>query len=81
MFEGLKAYRRIDGSIQLFRPKENALRMKMGAERLCMPSPTVDQFIESVKQTVLANKRWVYLTTFVTSVHVGIVGFECRLMD
>ncbi|PON63328.1 Branched-chain amino acid aminotransferase II [Parasponia andersonii] len=59
LFEGLKAYRKEDGGIQLFRVDQNALRMKMGAERLCMPSPSVDQFIHAVKQTVLANKRWV----------------------
>lgn len=35
------------------------MRMKMGAERMCMPSPTVEQFVEAVKTTVLANKRWV----------------------
>ncbi|XWS25462.1 hypothetical protein CRYUN_Cryun27aG0070300 [Craigia yunnanensis] len=33
--------------------------MKIGAERMCMPSPSIDQFIEAVKQTALANKRWV----------------------
>ncbi|XP_061371602.1 branched-chain amino acid aminotransferase 2, chloroplastic-like [Gastrolobium bilobum] len=59
LFEGLKAYRKQDGNILLFRPEENALRMKMGAERMCMPSPTVEQFVEAVKDTVLANKRWV----------------------
>ncbi|KAF8404819.1 hypothetical protein HHK36_009709 [Tetracentron sinense] len=59
LFEGLKAYRKQDGSILLFRPEENGLRMRMGAERMCMPSPTVDQFVEAVKMTVLANKRWV----------------------
>ncbi|XP_020978567.1 branched-chain amino acid aminotransferase 2, chloroplastic isoform X3 [Arachis ipaensis] len=59
LFEGLKAYRKEDGNILLFRPEENALRLQMGAERMCMPSPTVDQFVESVKDTVLANKRWV----------------------
>ncbi|XP_043707814.1 branched-chain-amino-acid aminotransferase 5, chloroplastic-like isoform X4 [Telopea speciosissima] len=48
-----------DGSIVLFRPKENALRMRVGAERMCMTSPTVEQFVEAVKLTVLANKRWV----------------------
>lgn len=31
----------------------------MGAERMCMQSPTVDQFVEAVKATVSANKRWV----------------------
>jgi hypothetical protein len=24
-----------------------------------MPAPTVEQFVDAVKQTVLANKRWV----------------------
>ncbi|KAI3920699.1 hypothetical protein MKW92_021060 [Papaver armeniacum] len=59
LFEGLKAYRKEDGSIVLFRPMENASRMVQGAERMCMPSPTVEQFVEAVKLTVLANKRWI----------------------
>nr|GMC62683.1 branched-chain-amino-acid aminotransferase 3, chloroplastic-like [Ipomoea batatas] len=59
LFEGLKAYRKHDGHILLFRPEENALRMQMGAERMCMPSPTVEQFLEAVKATVLANERWI----------------------
>ncbi|XP_059447157.1 branched-chain-amino-acid aminotransferase 6-like isoform X1 [Corylus avellana] len=59
IFEGLKAYRREDDRITLFRPEQNAIRMKMGAERMCMPSPSTEQFVDAVKQTVLANKRWV----------------------
>ncbi|KAI0493327.1 hypothetical protein KFK09_027604 [Dendrobium nobile] len=59
LFEGLKAYRKEDGSILLFRPEENAWRMRTGAERMCMPSPTVEHFVDAVKKTVLANKRWV----------------------
>lgn len=59
MFEGLKAYRKEDGNLLLFRPEENAMRMIMGAERMCMPSPTIDQFVDAVKATVFANKRWV----------------------
>lgn len=59
LFEGLKANRTEDGRFLLFRPEENALRMKMGAERMCMPSPSPWQFLDAVKQTVLANKRWV----------------------
>uniref|UniRef100_A0ACD5TIL2 Uncharacterized protein n=1 Tax=Avena sativa TaxID=4498 RepID=A0ACD5TIL2_AVESA len=59
LFEGMKAYRKSDGSILLFRPLENAMRMQTGAERMCMPSPPVEQFVDAVKQTVLANKRWV----------------------
>ncbi|KAE8727226.1 Branched-chain-amino-acid aminotransferase 2 [Hibiscus syriacus] len=59
IFEGLKAYQKEDEGILLFRPQENAMRMKMGADRMCMPSPTVEQFIDAVRKTVLANKRWV----------------------
>uniref|UniRef100_A0A0D9VRJ9 Branched-chain-amino-acid aminotransferase n=1 Tax=Leersia perrieri TaxID=77586 RepID=A0A0D9VRJ9_9ORYZ len=65
LFEGLKAYRAPTndcsrkGSYMLFRPEENALRMQHGAERMCMPSPSVEQFVHAVKQTVLANRRWV----------------------
>lgn len=59
VLEGMKVLRREDGKIMLFRPDQNASRMKIGAERMCMPSPSIDQFIDAVKQTALANKRWV----------------------
>ncbi|KAL4338818.1 branched-chain-amino-acid aminotransferase 6 isoform X1 [Arachis hypogaea] len=59
VLEGLKAYRTKDGSIVLFRPEENARRIKIGAERMCMPSPSVEQFVHAIKKTVIANKRWV----------------------
>ncbi|KAG6585726.1 Branched-chain amino acid aminotransferase 1, mitochondrial, partial [Cucurbita argyrosperma subsp. sororia] len=59
LFEGLKAYRKEDGGLLLFRPHQNALRMRTGAERMCMPSPSVEQFVDAVKQTAIANRRWV----------------------
>nr|XP_016507200.1 PREDICTED: uncharacterized protein LOC107824908 [Nicotiana tabacum] len=34
LFEALKTYRKYDDNILLFRPKENAMRLKMGAERM-----------------------------------------------
>lgn len=42
-FEGLKAYRTKDGSIQLFRPDENAKRLQRTADRLLMPQVPVDK--------------------------------------
>ncbi|GJN08566.1 hypothetical protein PR202_ga26504 [Eleusine coracana subsp. coracana] len=60
LFEGMKAYRRVGrAGYTLFRPEENARRMQHGAERMCMPAPSLDQFVDAVKQTVLANGRWV----------------------
>lgn len=55
----MKAYRTANDELQLFRPEENALRMQMGAERLLMAAPSVEQYIDAVKQVVRANKRWV----------------------
>ncbi|KAG9141819.1 hypothetical protein Leryth_013940 [Lithospermum erythrorhizon] len=59
LFEGTKAYRREDGGIFLFRPEQNAIRMRVGAERMCMQAPSVEEFVDAVKQTALANKRWI----------------------
>ncbi|KAF7141421.1 hypothetical protein RHSIM_Rhsim06G0065900 [Rhododendron simsii] len=59
LFEGTKAFRREDGRLFLFRPDQNAIRMQFGADRMCMHSPSVDQFVDAVKQTALANRRWI----------------------
>ncbi|ESW08790.1 hypothetical protein PHAVU_009G075100 [Phaseolus vulgaris] len=59
LFEGTKAHRRENGRVVLFRPEQNGIRMKIGAERMCMASPSIDHFVHALKQTVLANKRWI----------------------
>lgn len=82
-FEGLKAYRTKDGSINLFRPDENAKRMQRSCRRLLMPEVPVEMFIEACKQVVKANEEWVgpygsgatlYLRPFVIGVgdNVGV---------
>lgn len=39
--------------------QENAMHLKMSVERMRMPSPSVEQFVEAVKVTVLSKERWV----------------------
>ena len=58
-FEGLKAYRTKDGSIQLFRPDQNAERLQRTADRLLMPHVPTDKFIAAVKSVVRANEEFV----------------------
>ena len=58
-FEGMKAYRTKDGSINLFRPYENARRMRNSCTRMVMPAFPEDKFIEAVKKVVKANEDWV----------------------
>ncbi|PZO94469.1 branched-chain amino acid aminotransferase [Streptococcus halichoeri] len=58
-FEGLKAYRTKEGTIQLFRPDRNAARFQATADRLLMPQVPTNKFIDAVKQVVVANKDYV----------------------
>ena len=57
-FEGLKAYRRDDGTITLFRPEANAARFNASAQRLAMPEMPEALFIEASRQIVLADREW-----------------------
>ncbi|MGC7559525.1 branched-chain amino acid aminotransferase [Pasteurella sp. PK-2025] len=57
-FEGLKAYRCKDGSINLFRPDQNALRLQRSCQRLLMPEVPTEMFIDACKQVVKANQEW-----------------------
>ncbi|MFJ4141463.1 branched-chain amino acid aminotransferase [Pseudomonas sp. NPDC089734] len=82
-FEGLKAYRCKDGSINLFRPDQNALRMQRSCGRLLMPQVPTDVFIEACRKVVQANERFIppygsggalYLRPFVIGVgdNIGV---------
>lgn len=80
-FEGLKAYRCKDGSINLFRPDQNAKRMQRSCDRLLMPQVPTEMFIDACKQVVKANQEWVgpygsgatlYLRPFVIGVGENI---------
>jgi len=59
IFEGLKAYRRPDGSVALFRPQKNAERFRTSAKRLQMPMLPEDWFLESVSQLIAIDKEWI----------------------
>lgn len=58
-FEGLKAYRCKDGSINLFRPDQNAARLQRSCQRLLMPEVPTEMFIDALKQVVKANEAYV----------------------
>ncbi|MDD2240676.1 MAG: branched-chain amino acid aminotransferase [Kiritimatiellae bacterium] len=58
-FEGLKAFRRKDGNVSLFRPQENAKRMAMTARRTCMAEVPEAMFVDACKRVVKANLDYV----------------------
>jgi len=59
IFEGLKAYRRKDGGVQLFRPIENMRRLNSSAERLCLPTIPEEDNLQILKTFVELEKDWV----------------------
>jgi branched-chain amino acid aminotransferase len=59
LFEGLKARRTHEGKVVLFRPIDNARRLRQSAARLMMEAPSVDMFMEAILAVVRANSRWV----------------------
>ena len=59
IFEGLKAYRRADGGVQLFRPIENMRRLNNSAERLCLPTIPEEMSMQILKTFVEVEKDWV----------------------
>lgn len=59
IFEGLKAYRTADGSIQFFRPEENFKRMNVSAERLVIPQIPVEDALQALHTVVDVDKEWV----------------------
>ena len=58
IFEGLKAYRRADGAVQLFRPIENIRRMNNSAERMCLPQIPEDMALEALTEFVKLEQEW-----------------------
>ena len=59
IFEGLKCYRRADGGLQLFRPRDNFARMNISAERLSIPQFDVDTAMDGLLKLLEVEKDWV----------------------
>lgn len=82
IFEGLKAYRTADGSVQLFRPDENYKRMNVSAERMVIPKIDEEFMVEATKKLIEIEQDWVphtdgaalYIRPFIfaTDPYVGV---------
>lgn len=59
IFEGLKAYRTADGSVQLFRPDENFKRMNVSAERMVIPAIDEEFCLKALMELLKVEKDWV----------------------
>lgn len=82
IFEGLKAYRNPEGEVIVFRPEENAKRLNISAERMCIPDVPQELFMEGLTELLKIDSSWVpsspdtslYIRPFVfgTDEYIGI---------
>lgn len=59
VFEGMKAYRRPDGTVVTFRPYANAARFNRSSARMAMPQLPEETFVEALELLVTADRDWV----------------------
>jgi len=59
IFEGLKAFRRPNGQISLFRPQDNVRRFNRSAERMSMPQVDEVFFLKAIKELVRLEEAWI----------------------
>lgn len=59
VFEGLKAYRTDDGSIQLFRPQSNFKRLNESNERMVIPPIDEEFCLKALKKLIEVEQDWV----------------------
>lgn len=86
IFEGMKAYRRSDGSVWLFRPEENFARMNRSAARMGLPELDPDFALEALKKLIRVDADWVphgegtslYIRPFMIGddEHLGVHGVK-----
>jgi branched-chain amino acid aminotransferase len=80
VFDGLKAFRGVDGKIRLFRPQKHVERMNNSARRMCIPPLDPEMALESIVKLVGMERDWVPKTVG-TSLYVRptIVATEAFL--
>lgn len=59
LFEGMKAYRGIDGRIRIFRPEMNMQRMNMSAMSSGLPTFDGFELIQCIKRLLRVDQEWV----------------------
>src|SRR6266511_4580742 len=59
VFQGLKAFRGVDGQVRLFRPQKNIDRLNNSARRMCIPPLDPDLALQSIVSLVGVEREWV----------------------
>lgn len=80
VFEGMKAYKDIQGQIWLFRPSDNQKRINISSKRLAIPEFPDDYFLEGLDALLKLDSEWIksdegcslYIRPFVIATEAGV---------
>ena len=59
IFEGMKAFKGVDGKIRMFRPKDNIARLNRSAKRMAMAQVNEDDFMNGLKELIKIDKDFI----------------------
>lgn len=59
VFEGMKAFRKQDGKVNIFRIDKHHERFNRSLKRMCMPEIPLEIFEEGMMQLIAVDKNWV----------------------
>ena len=59
VFEGMKAYRTVDGKVALFRPEANFKRLNDSNDRMCIPAIDEEYAIHALKELIKIDEEWI----------------------
>ncbi|CAG7649964.1 unnamed protein product [Allacma fusca] len=59
LFDGMKAYRGVDGKIRLFRPDLNMQRLLRGSRRCLLPQFDPEELISCMKRLIKIEEEWI----------------------
>ncbi|KAK7602014.1 hypothetical protein V9T40_009455 [Parthenolecanium corni] len=62
LFEGMKAFRGVDGKIRLFRPLLNLQRLNQSAERACLPKVNKHDLLRHIEKLIRLDENFIPFT-------------------
>ncbi len=59
IFEGLKAYKTVNGEVVIFRPDQHIQRLNNSARRICIPQVDNDFLLTALKELINIERDWI----------------------
>jgi len=81
LFEGMKAYRGVDGKIRLFRPELNMERMNNSAVRAGLPPFRGEELIKCICRLISIDQEWVpHSTASSLYIRPTLIGIDVSII-